>query len=411
MVDKNFPTDVAFATFTGRAGILVFGDDAVAADGGKLAVGAIRSLIAASVNTSQTLAVSDLGKTISVDATSGIITLVLPSQAASPNDLAVGDAIRIVKSAGTNKVIVQFSSTDLIWLSSVNDASWFRWDGSTWIAFDWSLAPLVNDFAASGTWTKAPKASLVVVEECGGGGGAGAGRRGAAASVRCGGGAGGHASFMREVFQASLLGATETVTIGAAGTGGAAVTADNTNGNNGTAGATTSFGTWVVARGGGLGSGGTATTGSQGQSYGGSLNGSITNPAGASTTGGSPAAGSTNYATGNAASGGGISSGDVSAAGGTAIRMANDLIGTAPTAGSSSGGNGGDGATDTSRSWWQQGQPGSGGGGSITGAAGRGGDASGYGLGGGGGGASLNGNNSGRGGNGSPGFCRVITLF
>jgi hypothetical protein len=64
----------------------------------------------------------------------------------------------------------------------------------------------------------------------------------------------------RRFLLAADIGASQVVTIGAGGAGGATQTADNTNGNPGGAGADTSFGSLVIAKPGGVGNGGTNTT-------------------------------------------------------------------------------------------------------------------------------------------------------
>lgn len=104
-------------------------------------------------------------------------------------------------------------------------------------------------FTAGGTYAKATNnPSFVVVEVVGAGGGGGGGSN-AAATGGGGGGAGGYA--IKNILSATL-GASETVTIGAAGTAG------NTSGSNGGAGGTTSFGAHVSATGGSGGTGSTA---------------------------------------------------------------------------------------------------------------------------------------------------------
>lgn len=85
----------------------------------------------------------------------------------------------------------------------------------------------------------------------GGGGGGGSGRRGAAGSARSGGigGAGSEPTFFS--FLVSELGGTSiNVTVGAGGGAGAAITVDDTSGNQGSAGSDTTFGTLARARGG-----------------------------------------------------------------------------------------------------------------------------------------------------------------
>ena len=96
-------------------------------------------------------------------------------------------------------------------------------------------------FTASGTWTKPSGVTAVRVFVTGGGGGGG----GHGASNDAGGCGGSGATAI--LYITSGLGSTETVTIGAAGNGGAS------GQNDGTAGGTSSFGSHCSATGGGLG--------------------------------------------------------------------------------------------------------------------------------------------------------------
>ncbi len=106
---------------------------------------------------------------------------------------------------------------------------------------------------ASGTYT--PTSGMVyckveVLASGGGGGGA------AASASQTGGGSGGAGGgYSVSWISAATVGASQTVTIGSAGSGGASGT------NNGTAGGNASFGSLVTATGGGggVGSGSTAT--------------------------------------------------------------------------------------------------------------------------------------------------------
>lgn len=152
----------------------------------------------------------------------------------------------------------------------------------------------VQIFTTSGTYTPTANMKYCIVELLGGGGGAGG--VGVAAStevwISASGAAGG---YCRKVFDSATIGVSQTVTIGAAGVGGAA-------GNNpGTTGGTSNFGSFLTANGGAFGPsyfsatqsatggqlGGTATGGDiniQGQNgFGGFCTGVVLSSAGGST--------------------------------------------------------------------------------------------------------------------------------
>lgn len=274
--------------------------------------------------------------------------------------------------------------------------------------------PDIAPFPATGTWTKPAGAKVVVVTCIAAGGGGGSGARGPAGNIRAGGGGGGGGGVTQVTLDAASLAATVTVTVGAGGAGGAAVTVDSTVGNPGTAGGNTTFGTSVRAQGGTGGGGGTfaptgtvtgaAGSGNVGTSVGG-------NGAAASTTGGAGNNAALCAGAPGGGAGGGITSGNTANNGGGGVSSwAQPAGGTAGSAGTV------DTTQPTAGGSAVAGHPlagGSGGGGaaSITTAAQSGADGGAYGAGGGGGGAVLNGSNSGAGGAGGAGFAQVVTYF
>lgn len=108
-------------------------------------------------------------------------------------------------------------------------------------------------FTSSGTYTPTSGMLYCIAEaQAGGGGGGGCSATAGLTGQGAGGGGGGYA---KSVLTAADIGASQTVTIGAAGAGGSA------GNNNGSAGGTTSLGTLLITAGGtgGTGMAGTAT--------------------------------------------------------------------------------------------------------------------------------------------------------
>lgn len=269
-------------------------------------------------------------------------------------------------------------------------------------------------------------AVAIRIKSLGSGGSAGSGRRGAAGTVRCGGGGGSGGGYDEILMSTFGLPPTIYVTAGGSVAGGAAVTTDNTDGNNGTNGVPS----YVVtdntlpaneaiylsyAPGGARGLGGTATLGTGGASQA-SRMGLTGNGGSASTTGGNGVATVTNGYGGvgqGGGSGGGITSGNVAGTGGTGwwSGLFITSVFSVPSGGANTGGNGGAGnATTPLQGRFASGPSGGGGGANLSGAGGTGG-AGGRGSGGGGGGASVNGNNSGAGGASGEGFVEITAYF
>lgn len=224
-----------------------------------------------------------------------------------------------------------------------------------------------------------------------------------------GGGRGGLVSYSE--IPLAFLPSTVDVSVGIGGTGGAGVTTDYTNGNYGTYGGNSSFGTYLFAQGGENGYGGSSGTGSSGAGAGSSRNYVIghisaggSGGAGGSTTGNSPDLGviaQGSFMTIGGGGGGGINTTGTTGAGGsssaglgygsslpstTAAQNGTELF---PSGTGMFGSTGGGGGSSN---------------GTVT--AGNGG----RGSGGGGGAATANGTTSGAGGNGGDGYVLVVCV-
>jgi hypothetical protein len=277
----------------------------------------------------------------------------------------------------------------------------------------------IDTFTSSGTWTKPSFAKRVTVYSLSGGAGGGSGRRGATTAIRCGGGGGGAASYYSITLEASALGSTESVTVGAGGNGGASRTTDDTSGANGSNGGISGLGTFqnIIEsdRPSGGSGGGTSSTAGGGTSpqpvnyyqvpVGNGLTGTSTN--GSDFTSDRPA-----FISLSGGGGGGAAANSTAMSEGGRHRPANWMA-SKPASNwnygsrGSNGGNGGNGDNNQA-GFLYFGSAGGGGSyktGQATGAGGNGG----YGAGGGGGAASDNGHNSGAGGNGGGGLVIVVS--
>jgi hypothetical protein len=270
----------------------------------------------------------------------------------------------------------------------------------------------VQTFSVDGTWTKPVTAKRVLVMAFGAGGGGGSGR--ADASANAGGGAGGSGGAYSEIwYDENDLSATEAVTIGLGGTGGAAVAPTN-NGNAGADGGNTSFGSICIARGGDGGVAGTTnSTVALTASYAGCDDRPVYNIAGGGSSG-PPIPSATMaragflLAGGGGASAGGNFGASTAGAGGAGFQARKNIAIPVVLEGGGAGGvNGGSGSNGSTF-----GDGGGGGSRANTSStnAGAGGNGAVAGGGGGGGGGARGTGNSGAGGNGGNGYMIVISF-
>lgn len=357
-----------------------------------------------------TTVAGDLRKTLLVTtgATDATITLYSASLAGD------GKFISFRKSdTGAGKVIITDGATAYAWLMTQGDTVQLRVNGTTWEAVTCKIATNTIVYTANGTWIKPPLLKSLSVWAIGGGSGGGSGRRGAAGGQRFGGG-GGSASginFLNDI-PASSLAATETVTVAATAAGGTAIAVDDTDGNAGTNGNDSSFGSWIKGKAGNGGVGGTATAGTGGVAPTTTTMRVPITGGSASSTSATPTSVGTNVV-GSGSAGGGLSAANVERAGGTPGTGSSASFTTVSAgAGGAVGGAAGTAGSSISNSLTQEGGSGGGGGGAnAAGAGGDGGAGGSPGGGGGGGGASVNGFASGAGAAGARGEVRVTQRF
>lgn len=367
------------------------------------------------MNSAQSVIAGKVGQALATTATDGF--LYIPTSAGTPTGTPTSQ---------TGHVPIEYDTTNDVFY--IYNSGWQN------------LPPAVDiqDFTSNGTWTKPAGAIAVQVICVGSGGGGGGGV--VAGATRGGAGGGGGGSVVIGSFDASDLGATETISVHTGGSGGAV-------GANGSNGGAASFGSWLSAYGGG---GGNAAT--SGIANGGGGGGTAGNASGS--TGGAPSAGGADGIAGQGAGGifnaewggGGGGRGDneqTGGSGGSSIfgapggggggSVTFDTTATAGgpggdvqsysvgggasggAAGSTSGGSAGVGSAGATNASNQKGYAGTGGGGGGAawggGTAGFGGAGGAPGAGGGGGGSTSTGGTAGTGGAGAAGLVRVITYF
>lgn len=295
---------------------------------------------------------------------------------------------------------------------------------------DPSISPFIEavdiqEFTSVGTstWTKPVGARYVEVLLFGGGGGGGSGRRRGSGSLAAGSGSGGAPAARLELkLPAAALNATETVIVGAGGTGGAAQTADATNGNAGVDGGSSAFKTFYASGGrGGVGGNDSsmASTLPRNSVEGTTTQGSLNSPNGASGSFTSPSGGGSVgvLMPGGGGAGGGYQfgltgdrTGSPGGKGGVAFDDPPNSVSAGGGGAGGTPGNNGSAGADAPAGYWVGGS-GGGGGGSNTTQAGSGGKGGYPGAGGGSGAASSGTFNSGAGGDGGDGFVRVVTYI
>lgn len=316
------------------------------------------------------------------------------------------------------KVIVTDGVANLAFLFQQGDIVCLISNGATWSVLSHDIQPFTYYYAVAGSpvWTPPPLLTRLYVRLVSGGGGGGSGRRGATSSARSGGTGGNAGLFNDEWLLAETVGTSPiTLTVGAGGVGGAAVTVDSTDGNPAMTAGGSSFTGFLSSSAGTAGkAGSSAAVTSPSSQLGSNKYYQPGQGAATSVTGAASTASSGGNGPGCGGAGASLSSGNVDLAGSAGTNQNAPTASTVRGAGGAAGGTGtgapGGNGTKGSVPF----SFGGGGGGGATngsGVGGAGGNGGPYGGGGGGGSASLNGANSGAGGNGGDGGIDIQMFF
>jgi glycine rich protein len=269
---------------------------------------ALNTIAALAKNTNATRYLSNTGTSNSpawaqVDLTTGV-TNTLPISSGGTGQTTKTAAYNALNPNTTQGDITYFNGTNNVRLGAGTAGQFLQTQGTSANPI-WALAGgalNVQNFTSSGTWTKPSGGTWAFIQAWGAGGSGGSSNN--ATGGRGGGGGGG--AYYSAWIQLSLLGSTETVTIGAGG----ALVSGNTSGN---AGGNSTFGAWVTGYGGG-GGGGTSSTGGVGGGGGGGV-GAV----GQTNTGGATGIGGRGVTTNTVCAGGALSSdGSIDSGGGGA---------------------------------------------------------------------------------------------
>lgn len=287
------------------------------AQGDVLYGSALNTITALAKNTSATRYLSNTGTNnnpawAQVDLTNGV-TGALPIANGGTGQTTQTAAFDALSPTTTQGDIIYRNATNNVRLAAGTAGLFLQTQGAganpVWAAAGGAID--VQTFNASGTWTKPSSGNWAFVQAWGAGGSGGSSNNNTGGR----GGGGGGGAYISAWIRLSLLGATETVTIGA---GGAAVS----GAVNGNVGGNSTFGSWVTGFGGG---GGTGTS---------------TNNAGAGGGGGGQGAAGT---AGSGTGGRGVTTNTVCSGGASGVPGGDGTIDSGAGGGSSGGGPGGKG--------------------------------------------------------------------